>query len=95
MTTGEIDKSKRRLLTTAATVAGGAAVVATAIPFIKGMLPSEQTKVASGAVAVNLLKVEPEKQVTIKWRGKPVWLLHRTQKMLANFRVKSIPSKLR
>ena len=84
MTASDINKSKRRLLTTAATIAGGAAVIATAIPFIKGMLPSERTKVAGGTVAVNLEKVEPGKQVTIKWRGRPVWILHRTQQMLTN-----------
>ena len=84
MTTGEIDKSKRKLLTTAATVAGGAAVIATAIPFIKGMLPSERTKVAGSSVTADLGKLEMGKQVTLKWRGKPIWILRRTPQMLEN-----------
>ena len=93
MTAGEIDKSKRGLLTTAATIAGGVAVVATAVPFIRAMYPSERTKVAGGAVEVNLEKVEQEKQVTIKWRGRPVWILHRTQQMLTN--LEQLDSQLR
>ena len=84
MTSGEMDKSKRRLLTIAASIAGITGVVATAIPFIDAMFPSERTKVAGGSVTVNLEKLEPEKQATTKWRGRPVWLLHRSQQMLKN-----------
>ena len=67
-----------------ASVLGGVGVIAAAIPFISYMRPSERAKVAGGPVEVDLTKVRLGEQITVKWRGKPIWLLHRTPEMLAN-----------
>lgn len=67
-------------------VLGGIGAVAAAIPFISYMRPSERAKVAGGPVEVDLSKVRLGEQLTVKWRGKPVWLLHRTPEMLTNLR---------
>ena len=80
----EIDKSRRKLLTATMGVIGGIGAVATVVPFIKAMLPSERTKVAGSSVTADLGKLEMEKQVTLKWRGKPIWILRRTPQMLEN-----------
>ena len=93
MTSGEMDKSKRKLLTTAASIAGSIGIVATVIPFFKTMLPSERTKVAGSSVTVDLRKLELGKQITQKWRGKPVWILRRTPEMVTN--LEKLESQLR
>lgn len=57
-------------------------MVAASIPFMKSMLPSEAAKAAGAPVEVDISKVEPGMLLTVKWRGKPVWIVHRTDAML-------------
>ena len=42
MANQEVDRSKRRFLVAATSVAGGVAAAAVAVPFISSMLPSER-----------------------------------------------------
>jgi ubiquinol-cytochrome c reductase iron-sulfur subunit len=93
ITVSEIDKSRRTLLTVMLSAIGGIGAVATAVPFIKAMLPSEGTKSTGGPVTVDLKKLEQSKQETVKWRGKPVWILRRTPQMLKN--LEKLESRLR
>ena len=83
MTFSEIEKSRRKLLTVIMNAVGGAGALATAIPFIKSMLPSEKTRVGGRAITVDLQRIETGKQETFTWRGKPIWILKRTPRMLA------------
>jgi len=73
---------KRRFLLAATTVAGGAAAVAAASPFFLSWFPSERAKAAGAPVEFDMSKVEPGMLVTVEWRGKPVWIVHRTKEML-------------
>jgi len=77
-----VDKSRRRFLTAAATVVGGAGVVAGAVPFISAMAPSAKTKAIGAAIEVDISKLQPGERMIEKWQGKPVWILRRTQEML-------------
>jgi len=76
------DLRKRRFLVIAITVAGGMATALAAVPFIASMLPSERAKAAGAPVEVDISRLAPEQKLTIAWRGKPVWILHRSQEML-------------
>ena len=58
-------------------------MVATAIPFVASMLPSERAKAAGAPVEVDISKIEPGAMVTVEWRGRPVWIINRTDEMLA------------
>jgi ubiquinol-cytochrome c reductase iron-sulfur subunit len=93
MTVSEIDKSRRTLLTIMLGAIGGIGAVATAVPFIKAMSPSERTKLLGSSVAVDLKRLNPGEQLTMKWRGKPVWILRRTPQMLTN--LEKLESRLR
>jgi ubiquinol-cytochrome c reductase iron-sulfur subunit len=77
-----VDKERRRFLTTAATVVGGTGAVIAAVPFVEYMEPSERAKAVGAPVEVDISKVKPGEQITAKWRGQPIWILHRTEKML-------------
>lgn len=77
-----VDKSRRRFLTAAATVVGGAGTVAGAVPFIATMAPSEKTKAIGAPVEVDISKLQPGERMIQKWQGKPVWILRRTKEML-------------
>jgi ubiquinol-cytochrome c reductase iron-sulfur subunit len=82
MADGGMDRSKRRFLLAASTVAGGAATVAVAVPFVWSMFPSARAKAAGAPVEVDISKVEPGMMIRAEWRGKPVWIVHRTPEML-------------
>jgi ubiquinol-cytochrome c reductase iron-sulfur subunit len=77
-----VDQDKRKFLIATTTAIGGVAVAATAVPFVASMLPSERAKAAGAPVEVDISKIEPGTMMTIEWRGKPVWIINRTQAML-------------
>jgi ubiquinol-cytochrome c reductase iron-sulfur subunit len=86
MSEKNLDLSKRRFLLTATTVATGAAAGAAAVPFVASILPSERAKAAGAPVEVNIGKLEAGDKMIVEWRGKPVWIVHRTKAMLAAVR---------
>ena len=78
-----VDNSKRRFLTTAASVVvGGAGAAAVAVPFVSSMLPSAKAYAAGAPVEVDISKIEPGQLIRVAWRGKPVWVLSRTPEVL-------------
>lgn len=77
-----IDNSRRRFLTTAATVVGGVGVVATAVPFVSTMTPSEKAKAIGAPVEVDISDIAPGERKIVQWQGKPVWILRRDKKSL-------------
>jgi ubiquinol-cytochrome c reductase iron-sulfur subunit len=79
------DPSRRFWLTTTCAV-GGAAVVATAVPFVSTFEPSEKARAAGAPVEVDIGDIAPGTLRTVEWRGKPIWLLHRTPEMLAQLK---------
>ncbi|MCW5605390.1 MAG: ubiquinol-cytochrome c reductase iron-sulfur subunit [Burkholderiales bacterium] len=79
----EVDKGKRCLLIAATGAAGGVAAGVTGIyPFAASMLPSERAKAAGAPVEVDIGNLAPGELRTVEWRGKPVWIVKRTQEML-------------
>ena len=80
----KIDTKRRRFLTTAATVVGGAGVIATAIPFVATLSPSAKTRAIGAPVEVDIGKLQPEQRMIVKWQGKPVWILRRDKKTISD-----------
>ncbi|MDK9725714.1 MAG: ubiquinol-cytochrome c reductase iron-sulfur subunit [Sterolibacteriaceae bacterium MAG5] len=77
----KVDCGRRRLIVATATV-GGVAGVAAAVPFLASFAPSERAKSAGAPVEVDISKLAPGQMMTVEWRGKPVWIIHRTKEML-------------
>jgi len=77
-----VDTSKRRFLIAATTVVGGVGAVYTAVPFVASWLPSERAKAAGAPVEADFSKLESGQMMRVQWRGKPVWVLKRTEDML-------------
>ena len=80
-TPAPMDSSKRTWLI-ASSCAGAAGAAALATPFVASFAPSERAKAAGAAVEVDIAGVKPGEKITVEWRGKPVWILHRTPDML-------------
>ena len=81
----KVDKTRRNLVV-ATSVVGGAAGVAAAVPFVASMWPSERTRAAGAPVEVDLAKIAPGEMAVIEWRGKPVWVIHRTKEMIESLK---------
>jgi ubiquinol-cytochrome c reductase iron-sulfur subunit len=76
------DSGRRRFLTAATTVVGAVGVGFVLVPFISSMQPSARARAAGAPVRADISKIEPGQMIRVKWRGKPVWLVRRTEKML-------------
>ncbi|MEW6993587.1 ubiquinol-cytochrome c reductase iron-sulfur subunit [Colwelliaceae bacterium MEBiC 14330] len=75
-----VNNSRRRFLTAATAVVGGAGVVGAAVPFIASWNPSARAKAAGAPVEVNVGKIMPGQLIRAEWRGKPVYVVRRTEK---------------
>lgn len=84
MSNGDVSQGRRRFLIGATSVVGGAGVVGAAVPFLGSWNPSAKAEAAGAPVTVNVSKIEPGQQITVEWRGKPVWIIRRTDEMVAN-----------
>ncbi len=76
------NSGRRRFLTAATSVVGAVGMGFVLVPFISSMQPSAKARAAGAPVRADISKLEPGQMVRVKWRGKPVWLVRRTQKML-------------
>lgn len=88
-----VDVGKRRFLTTATSAVGGVGAAFVAAPFVQSWQPSARAKAAGAPVEVNVGEIEPGSRVTVVWRGKPVWIVRRTDSMLAS--LSKVSDKLR
>ena len=82
MSTQGADPSRRRFLTAATTVVGAVGAAFVAVPFVTSMLPSDKAKAAGAPVEADISKLEPGQMIRVQWRGKPVWVVSRTQAMV-------------
>jgi len=82
MSTDGVDTSRRRFLTAATSVVGAVGAGAVAVPFISSMQPSARAQAAGAPVEADFSKLEPGSMVTVEWRGKPVWVVRRTEQAL-------------
>lgn len=77
-----IDLKRRRFLIAASAVTGGTVVGAAVVPFISSMEPSAAAVAAGAPIEVDISKIKPGEMITVKWRARPIWVLHRTQAQL-------------
>jgi ubiquinol-cytochrome c reductase iron-sulfur subunit len=77
-----VDAGKRRFLTAAASVVGGAGAIAVAVPFVASVAPSAKAEAAGAPVLVDISQLEVGQLLTVEWRGKPVWIYRRSPDVL-------------
>lgn len=81
-TVDDVDLGRRRFLTATATVVGGVGVAFVAVPFLSSWAPSERAQAAGAPVEADVSRLEEGALMTVEWRGRPIWLLKRSQRML-------------
>lgn len=82
MSNDGVNQSRRKFLLGATGVVGGAGIVGAAVPFVASWQPSAKAKAAGAPVRVNISKLEAGGRLVVEWRGKPVYIVRRTQESL-------------
>jgi ubiquinol-cytochrome c reductase iron-sulfur subunit len=77
-----VDEKRRRLLLVATSGAGAVLAGAAGAPLLVSWFPSAKALAAGAPVEADISKLEPGQQITLEWRGKPVWVLRRTPEMV-------------
>ncbi len=93
MSTDGVNTSRRMWLIGATAAVGAVGVVGAAVPFVRSWNPSAKAKAAGAPIEVDVSPIQPGQMIVVKWRGRPVWFLHRTQEELAS--LKTVESLLR
>lgn len=76
------DPKRRRLLVRSAAAVGGLGGAALVLPMLGSMSPSARAKAAGAPVEADISKLTPGQMITVEWRGKPVWIVNRTEETL-------------
>jgi ubiquinol-cytochrome c reductase iron-sulfur subunit len=80
----EDDQDRRGFLTFATTATGAIGVAFAAVPFIESWNPSERARAAGAPVEVDISKIDPGQMITVVYRKKPMYIVHRTPEMVAS-----------
>lgn len=81
-----VDESRRTFLRRATTTVGAVGVAAACTPFVASLLPSDKAVAAGGPVRVKVGKMKKDDQLTVIWRGKPIWIICRGEQALASLK---------
>lgn len=87
-----VNSGRRKFLTVATSVVGAAGAVGVAVPFLGSWNPSAKAKAAGAPVKIDVSKLEKGAMVVAEWRGKPVYVVRRTEEQLAT--LASLEAKL-
>jgi ubiquinol-cytochrome c reductase iron-sulfur subunit len=89
----EVDNSRRHFLTVATLGVGAVGAAFVAAPFLASWKPSARAKALGAPVEVDIAKLEPGAMLKVEWRGKAIFVVHRTPQMLAQ--LEGVASNLR
>jgi ubiquinol-cytochrome c reductase iron-sulfur subunit len=78
-----VDTGRRKFLTVATVATGAVGAAFAAMPFLASWKPSARAKALGAPVEVDISKLEPGALLKVEWRGKAVYVVHRTPQMLS------------
>jgi len=84
ISTDGLDPKRRRLLVGGMSAVGGLGAGALGVSMLASMSPSARAKAAGAPVEADISKLVPGQLLTVEWRGKPVWIVRRTEQALAS-----------
>ena len=73
---------RRRFLTAITSILGFAGAGTLAASFVASMRPSARARAAGAPVEVDISRLRERQMLVVAWRGKPVWIMRRSQQML-------------
>ncbi|MDH3352714.1 MAG: ubiquinol-cytochrome c reductase iron-sulfur subunit [Gammaproteobacteria bacterium] len=78
-----IDRNRRHFLTVATAVTGAVGVGFVAVPFLSSLKPSARAQALGAPVEVPIGSMQPGEMVRVLWRGRLVFVLRRSEAMMA------------
>lgn len=78
----DIDQKRRCFLRRATTAVGGVGLVAASVPFFSYWMPSADTEAAAAPIKINISALKSREQLTVPWRGMPIWVISRDPVMM-------------
>jgi len=81
--TEEVDAGRRHFLTVATVATGAVGAAFVAVPFLASWKPSARAKAMGAPVEVDVSKLDPGAMLKVEWRGKAIYVVNRTPKMLS------------
>lgn len=79
-----VNIKRRRVLIATTAAIGAVGVGAIATPFVRSWYPSAKAEAAGAAVVQDISGIENGQMITVKYRGKPIFVVKRTEEMVAN-----------
>jgi ubiquinol-cytochrome c reductase iron-sulfur subunit len=83
MCTDDIDIKRRKFLVRATATLTAVGAAAATIPFISSLWPSAKAQAQGGPVKIKVGAMKPGDQITVIWRGKPIWIVRRDAKTIS------------
>lgn len=84
MAEDHVDKHRRRFLTAVTAGVGAVGGIAAAVPFVESMSPSARARAAGAPIRVDISKLQVGQMLREEWRGKPVWIVKRSDEMMGS-----------
>lgn len=84
MTENDVDHKRRHFLTVATVVTGVVGIGFASIPFLSSLKPSTRAQALGAPVEVPIGSLQPGELIRVLWRGRLVFVLRRTEEMLAS-----------
>lgn len=79
MTNQPVNAGRRKFLLALTSFFGAIGAAFVAVPFIGSWFPSAKTKAAGAPITVDVSHLQPDQRMVVEWRGKPVWIIRRSQ----------------
>ncbi|SNT70125.1 ubiquinol-cytochrome c reductase iron-sulfur subunit [Psychrobacter sp. LV10R520-6] len=77
-----VNVQRRRVLIATTAAIGAVGVAAVATPFVRSWTPSARAEAAGAAITQDIGSIEEGQMIVLKYRGKPTYVVKRTQDML-------------
>lgn len=79
-----VDLRRRRVLIASTATMGAVGVAALATQFVRSWYPSAKAEAAGAPVSTDVSRIENGQMVVVKYRGKPIYIVKRSQEMMDN-----------
>ena len=80
----KVDQVKRSFLKNTSVFLGAVGAAGVGVPLINYLSPNKSTKEAGKPITVDVSALKVGEQKTVLWRSKPVWIIRRSESMLAS-----------
>ena len=79
-----VDELKRSLLKKTSVFLGALGLAGIGVPLLSYLSPNRSTREAGKPISVDVSGMRVGEQKTVLWRSKPVWIIRRSEAMLAS-----------